>query len=77
MKRRKAIAKAISNLNTGNVLIVAGKGHEKTQQVGNKKIFLSDRQIILNSITLKGMSEIINIFSIWEDIKKRELGNKF
>jgi len=53
--RKKAIAKAISNLNTGNVLIVAGKGHEKTQQVGNKKIFLSDRQIILSSIKKKNL----------------------
>ncbi len=53
--RKKAIAKAINNLKTGNILIVAGKGHEKTQQIGNRKIFLSDRQIILSSIKKKNL----------------------
>ena len=48
--RKEAIVKAINNLNTGNVLIVAGKGHEKIQQLGNRQVFLSDRQIILSSI---------------------------
>ena len=46
--RKEAIVKAINNLNTGNVLIVAGKGHEKIQQIGNRKVFFSDRQIILS-----------------------------
>ena len=54
--RKKAIANAISSLNTGNILIVAGRGHEKMQQIRNKKIILSDRQIILNSIKKKNLN---------------------
>ena len=37
--RKKAICEAINNLNTGELLLVAGKGHEKTQDYGKKKLF--------------------------------------
>jgi len=68
--RKEAIVKAISNLNTGNVLIVAGKGHEKTQQIGNRKVFLSDRQIILNSIKKKN-------FNLSKNLKLNILNERF
>jgi len=51
--RGKAISKAIKDLNSGDILLVAGKGHEKIQDIGNKKIYFSDRQVILNSIKIK------------------------
>ena len=51
--REIAIKKAIHNLNSGDILLVAGKGHEKTQDIGNKKIFFSDRKVILNTIKNK------------------------
>jgi len=51
--RAIAIKKAIHNLNSGDILLVAGKGHEKTQDIGNKKIFFSDRKVILNTIKNK------------------------
>ena len=35
--RKKAIYEAIKNLNTGDLLLIAGKGHEKTQDYGKKK----------------------------------------
>ena len=31
--RAKAIFEATKNLNTGEILLVAGKGHEKTQDI--------------------------------------------
>ena len=31
--RKKAIHKAIMNLNTGEILLVAGKGHEKNSRL--------------------------------------------
>ena len=37
--RAKAIKEAIKNLRTGEILLVAGKGHEKVQDIGKKKIF--------------------------------------
>ena len=38
--RSKAINLAINNLNSGDILIVAGKGHENYQEYKKKKIFL-------------------------------------
>ena len=54
--RKKAISEAIKNLNTGDILLVAGKGHEKTQDFGKKKIYFSDKKIILDCIKLKNIS---------------------
>ncbi len=51
--RAKAIDEAIKNLNTGELLLVAGKGHEKIQYIGKRKIFFSDKKIILKSIKSK------------------------
>ena len=36
--RAIAISEAIKNLNTGEVLLVAGKGHETTQDIGKRKL---------------------------------------
>ena len=36
--RSKAISEAIKDLNTGEILLVAGKGHEKTQD-GNCRVW--------------------------------------
>ena len=51
--RDKAIFEAVQNLNTGDILLIAGKGHEKTQDIKNKKVYFSDRKIILNAIKIK------------------------
>ena len=51
--RKHAIDKAIQNLKSGDLLLVAGKGHEKIQDYGKKKLFFSDRKIILDSIKIK------------------------
>ena len=51
--RKHAIDKAIQDLKTGDLLLVAGKGHEKTQDYGKKKLFFSDRKVILDSIKIK------------------------
>ena len=51
--RKKAIYEAINNLKTGDLLLVAGKGHEKTQDYGKKINFFSDREVILKIINLK------------------------
>ncbi len=51
--RKKAIHQAIMSLNTGEILLVAGKGHEKIQDYGVKKFFFSDQELILKSIKYK------------------------
>ncbi|MBQ7373398.1 MAG: UDP-N-acetylmuramoyl-L-alanyl-D-glutamate--2,6-diaminopimelate ligase [Clostridia bacterium] len=45
--RKTAIERAISSLNAGDVLVVAGKGAEKYQEIKGVKIPFSDREIIL------------------------------
>ena len=45
--RAKAITEAIKHLNTGEILLVAGKGHEKVQEIGMKKIFFQIKKLSL------------------------------
>jgi len=51
--REKAIKEAIKNLLTGEILVVAGKGHENIQDYGNFKNFFSDKKYILKNIKQK------------------------
>lgn len=49
--RDKAIAEAIDALATGDVLLIAGKGHEAVQLVGNETLPFSDANVAQNAIT--------------------------
>jgi len=51
--RANAIKKAIFNLKTGDILIVAGKGHEKIQEYKKIKKLFSDKLEILKNIKIK------------------------
>ena len=51
--RSKAIKKAIERLNTGEILLIAGKGHEEIQDIGKKKIYFSDKKTIIKEIKIK------------------------
>ncbi len=55
--RADAISKAVSELNSGDVLIVAGKGHENYQEY-KKRFFFSDKLEIIKAIRKKN-----NLFS--------------
>ena len=44
--RKNAIKTAINELNTNEILLVAGKGHETTQDYGNRIINFSDKKVI-------------------------------
>jgi len=48
--RAAAIRRAISNCKPGDVVLVAGKGHETWQEIGGLKIPFSDENIILNAL---------------------------
>ncbi len=73
--RAIAIKQAIHNLNSGNILLVAGKGHEKTQDIGNKKIFFSDRKVILSAIKNKNnnLSNNLKLNVVKETVKIKKL----
>ncbi len=44
--RREAIAQALAHIAAGDVVVVAGKGHETTQTVGDRVIPFDDRVVI-------------------------------
>ncbi len=72
--RKKAIMKAVNNLNSNDILIVAGKGHENIQDFGKRKIFFSDKNTILSSIKFKNKSLSnnlkLNILKEQKEVKK-------
>lgn len=45
--RRKAIAKSLKNLKPGDIVLIAGKGHENYQILGKEKIHFDDREVVL------------------------------
>ncbi|WP_440618804.1 UDP-N-acetylmuramoyl-L-alanyl-D-glutamate--2,6-diaminopimelate ligase [Candidatus Pelagibacter sp. HIMB1493] len=73
--RAIAISKAIKNLKSGDVLLVAGKGHENIQEIGKKKIKFSDRKKILIEIQKKNknLSNQLKINIIKELSKTQKL----
>jgi MurE/MurF fusion protein len=76
--RSKAIQKAILDLNIGDILIVAGKGHENIQDYGKIKKLFSDKKEILNSIKKKNknLSENIKLNIINEISKTNNISLK-
>ena len=51
LSRREAIYLAINALQKGDLLLVAGKGHEDYQIIGTEKTRFDDREEILNALT--------------------------
>jgi UDP-N-acetylmuramoyl-L-alanyl-D-glutamate--2,6-diaminopimelate ligase len=51
--RRLAITHALEQLGTGDVLLVAGKGHEETQEINGVKHPFNDRRLVAELLGLK------------------------
>ncbi len=51
--RRLAIETAISELKSGDVLLIAGKGHEDYQIIGTTKHHFSDHEVVLETLKRK------------------------
>jgi len=51
--RSEAIKKAVLDLKTNDILIIAGKGHENTQDYGKNKRLFSDKKEILKNVKIK------------------------
>lgn len=48
--RRKAIQRAVKSLKPGDVLLIAGKGHEDYQIVGTTKHHFSDHEVVVETL---------------------------
>ncbi len=49
--RKKAIFAAISRAQAGDLVIIAGKGHEDYQIIGVKKIHFDDREVAAEALS--------------------------
>jgi UDP-N-acetylmuramoyl-L-alanyl-D-glutamate--2,6-diaminopimelate ligase len=52
--RRAAIAVGLGSLGVGDVLVVAGKGHESSQDIGGRLIEFNDRAVIVEELARLG-----------------------
>jgi UDP-N-acetylmuramoyl-L-alanyl-D-glutamate--2,6-diaminopimelate ligase len=52
--RRAAIARAISLAREGDVVVVAGKGHETTQEIGDTLVPFDDREVAREALRRLG-----------------------
>jgi UDP-N-acetylmuramoyl-L-alanyl-D-glutamate--2,6-diaminopimelate ligase len=50
LDRRQAICEAVQNLNSGDILLVAGKGHEPYQEINGVRYPFDDREILLEAV---------------------------
>lgn len=48
--RARAIAQAIASSHADDIVLIAGKGHEDYQQIGNKRLPFSDREQVLRHL---------------------------
>lgn len=58
--RRNAINSAIASLSSGDSLIVAGKGHEEYQVIGDIKYRFNDAEEIIKAIKVSSNTSLIN-----------------
>jgi UDP-N-acetylmuramoyl-L-alanyl-D-glutamate--2,6-diaminopimelate ligase len=54
--RRRAIAFALREAQPGDVVVIAGKGHETTQQFGDTTVHFDDREVVANELRRLGRS---------------------
>ena len=57
-ERRKAIETAISAAGQGDIILIAGKGHEDYQILGTNKIPFDDRVVVAQTLKLKESSTV-------------------
>ncbi len=50
--RRRAIQTAIAEAAAGDIVLVAGKGHETTQTIGARVLALNDREVVAEALAL-------------------------
>ena len=49
--RRKAIERAVNEAESGDLIVVAGRGHEEYQEIDGKKIPFSDKTVLLDVVS--------------------------
>ncbi len=52
--RREAIEEAVWEAHSGDIVLIAGKGHEDYQIIGTKKVHFDDREVARHAIERLG-----------------------
>jgi len=52
--RREAIIKAVAGADIGDTIVIAGKGHEKFQDINGTKYHFSDFEVVDEALSIKG-----------------------
>ena len=76
--RKKAIKLAIKELKSNEILLVAGKGHENTQDYGNKILNFSDKKVIKEIVKKQKFlfkKKIYKNFLLAKALNSKNLGN--
>lgn len=55
LDRREAIGRALDQAQKGDYVLIAGRGHERFQYVGDKKVPFYDREVILEEARSRGL----------------------
>ena len=74
--RSKAISMAINNAYPNEIVLIAGKGHEETQDYGNKVLYFSDKKTVKNFVVKKSISKQNYNFNLNEKIMHQIIKNK-
>ena len=53
--REKAIAYAIQQISSEDILLIAGKGHETYQHIRKKKLPFHDKTVVIKHLQHKGL----------------------
>lgn len=56
LDRRAAIHRAVNEATDGDVVLVLGRGHEPTQEIGGQRLPFDDRQVAREALTSRRMS---------------------
>jgi UDP-N-acetylmuramoyl-L-alanyl-D-glutamate--2,6-diaminopimelate ligase len=54
LDRRRAIERALESARAGDVVVIAGKGHEKGQEIGGRKLPFDDREVAREALRRLG-----------------------
>jgi UDP-N-acetylmuramoyl-L-alanyl-D-glutamate--2,6-diaminopimelate ligase len=50
LDRRRAIERALEQAREGDVVVVAGKGHEQGQEIAGRKLPFDDREVVRDAL---------------------------
>jgi len=59
--RQQAILRAFRMAEPGDVVLLAGKGHENTQEIAGRKLSFDDRDVARRLLRLSGASNVAEL----------------